>query len=42
MEELVRVEGKIADPELFQNLIVKTIRGVPVYFSEIARDRGRI
>ena len=37
MEELVRVEGKIADPALFQTLIVKTINGVPVYLSEIAR-----
>jgi HAE1 family hydrophobic/amphiphilic exporter-1 len=37
VEELVRVEGKITDPQLFQNLIVKTIRGVPVQFSEIAR-----
>jgi hydrophobic/amphiphilic exporter-1 (mainly G- bacteria), HAE1 family len=37
VEELVRVEGKITDPRLFQNLIVKTIRGVPVYLSEIAR-----
>ncbi|MBN1570646.1 MAG: efflux RND transporter permease subunit [Acidobacteria bacterium] len=36
MEELVRVEGKIDDPRLFQNLIVKTIRGVPITFSEIA------
>jgi hydrophobic/amphiphilic exporter-1 (mainly G- bacteria), HAE1 family len=37
MEELVRVEGKIADPKLFQTLIVKTINGVPIYLSEIAR-----
>ncbi len=37
VEELVRVEGKITDPEMFQNLIVKTIRGVPVYLGEIAR-----
>jgi hydrophobic/amphiphilic exporter-1 (mainly G- bacteria), HAE1 family len=37
MEELVRVEGKVADPKLFQNLIVKAIRGVPVYLGEIAR-----
>ncbi len=36
MEELVRIEGKIEDPNLFQNLIVKTIRGVPIYLSEIA------
>ncbi|HTY63113.1 MAG TPA: efflux RND transporter permease subunit [Acidobacteriota bacterium] len=37
MEELVRVEGKITEPGKFENLIVKTIRGVPVHFSEIAR-----
>ncbi len=37
VEELVRVEGKVDDPNLFQNLIVKTIRGVPVYLSEVAR-----
>jgi HAE1 family hydrophobic/amphiphilic exporter-1 len=37
MEELVRIEGKFEDPALFQNLIVKTIRGVPVYLREIAR-----
>jgi hydrophobic/amphiphilic exporter-1 (mainly G- bacteria), HAE1 family len=37
IEELVRVEGKVADPKLFQSLIVKTIRGVPVYLNEIAR-----
>ncbi len=37
IEELVRVEGKITDPRMFENLIVKTIRGVPVHFSEIAR-----
>ena len=30
--------AKSADPRMFQNLIVKTIRGVPVYFSEIATD----
>jgi hydrophobic/amphiphilic exporter-1 (mainly G- bacteria), HAE1 family len=36
-EELVRIEGKIADPELFRTIIVKNIRGVPVYLSEIAR-----
>ena len=37
MEELVRVEGKLADPELFQSLIVKNIRGVPIYLHEVAR-----
>ena len=36
VEELVRVEGKFEDPNLFQTLIVKTIQGVPVYLSEIA------
>jgi hydrophobic/amphiphilic exporter-1 (mainly G- bacteria), HAE1 family len=37
MEELVRIEGKFADPNLFQTLIVKTIRGVPVHLGEIAK-----
>jgi hydrophobic/amphiphilic exporter-1 (mainly G- bacteria), HAE1 family len=37
VEELVRVEGKVSDPKLFQNLIVKTVRGVPIYLGEIAR-----
>jgi HAE1 family hydrophobic/amphiphilic exporter-1 len=37
VEELVRIEGKFADPKLFQSLIVKTIRGVPVHLGEIAR-----
>ena len=37
VEELVRVEAKVADPRLVQNLIVKTIRGVPVHFGEVAR-----
>jgi len=37
IEELVRIEGKIADPKLFQSLIVKNIRGVPVHLGEIAR-----
>jgi HAE1 family hydrophobic/amphiphilic exporter-1 len=36
MEELVRVEGKVPDPGMLQYLIVKTIRGVPVYLGEIA------
>jgi HAE1 family hydrophobic/amphiphilic exporter-1 len=36
MEELVRVDGKFATAESFQNLIVKTIHGVPVYLNEIA------
>ncbi len=37
VEELVRVEGKVSDPKLFKNLIVKNIGGVPVHFSDIAR-----
>jgi HAE1 family hydrophobic/amphiphilic exporter-1 len=36
IEELVRVDGKFADAGLFGNLIVKTIRGVPVYLNEVA------
>ncbi len=36
MEELVRIEGKVTDPEMFSNLIVKSIRGVPVYLHELA------
>ncbi len=36
MEELVRVEGKFATAERFRDLIVKTIRGVPVYLHEVA------
>jgi HAE1 family hydrophobic/amphiphilic exporter-1 len=37
VEELVRVEGKVSDPRMFKDLIVKNIRGVPVYFGDIAR-----
>ena len=37
MEELVRIEGKLVDPKLFQDLIVKNIGGVPVYLHEVAR-----
>lgn len=37
VEELVRIEGKIPDPEQFRDLIVKNIQGVPVYLHEIAR-----
>jgi hydrophobic/amphiphilic exporter-1 (mainly G- bacteria), HAE1 family len=37
VEELVRVEGKVRDPKLFQDLIVKNIRGVPVHLNDIAR-----
>jgi hydrophobic/amphiphilic exporter-1 (mainly G- bacteria), HAE1 family len=37
LEELVRVEGKIEDPKLFQNLPVKTIQGIPIYLNQIAR-----
>ncbi len=36
MEELIRVEGKFVSPELFRDLVVKTIQGVPVYLHEIA------
>jgi len=36
MEELVRIDGKFADAGAFQNLIVKSIRGVPVYLNEVA------
>ena len=36
MEELVRVDGKFASADSFQNLIVKTIHGVPVYLNEVA------
>jgi HAE1 family hydrophobic/amphiphilic exporter-1 len=36
LEELVRVEGKFAQPEAFNDLIVKNIRGVPVYLRELA------
>jgi HAE1 family hydrophobic/amphiphilic exporter-1 len=36
MEELVRVDGKFATAESFQNLIAKSINGVPVYLNEIA------
>ncbi|MEJ2110412.1 MAG: efflux RND transporter permease subunit [Acidobacteriota bacterium] len=35
-EELVRVEGKFTDPSQFQNIIVKNIKGVPVYLNEVA------
>ena len=36
IEELVRVDGKFASADLFSSLIVKTIRGVPVYLHEVA------
>ena len=36
MEELVRVDGKFADADGFQALIVKSIHGVPVYLNEVA------
>jgi len=36
MEELVRIEGKLEDPQQFQNIIVKNIKGVPVYLHEVA------
>lgn len=37
MEELVRIDGKLVDPKLFQDIIVKNINGVPVYLNEVAR-----
>ena len=37
MEELVRIEGKLENPKLFQDLIIKNIRGVPIYLNEVAR-----
>ncbi|MBN2243120.1 MAG: efflux RND transporter permease subunit [Acidobacteria bacterium] len=36
MEELVRIDEKLADPGLFRDLIVKNIGGTPVYLHEIA------
>ncbi len=36
MEELVRVDGRFATADGFENLVVKTIRGVPVYIKEVA------
>jgi HAE1 family hydrophobic/amphiphilic exporter-1 len=36
LEELVRVDGKFATAESFQNLVVKTIRGVQVHLDEVA------
>jgi HAE1 family hydrophobic/amphiphilic exporter-1 len=36
MEELVRIEGKFATADAFQTLVIKTIRGVPVYLNEVA------
>ena len=38
-EELVRVEGKITDPQQFNNIIVKNIEGVPIYLHEVADIR---
>ncbi len=35
-EELVKIDGKISDPKLFKSIIIKNIRGVPVYLNEIA------
>ncbi len=37
LEELVRVQGKITDPKLFRDLIVKNADGVPIYLREVAR-----
>ncbi|MFH1574704.1 MAG: efflux RND transporter permease subunit, partial [Acidobacteriota bacterium] len=36
IEELVRVEGKLAEADLFEDLIVKSVRGVPIYLREVA------
>lgn len=36
LDELVRIDGKFATSDGFQNLIVKTIHGVPVYLNEVA------
>ncbi len=36
MEELVRVDGKFGSADGFENLIVKTIHGVPVSLHEVA------
>ncbi len=36
LEELVRIDGKFAAAESFQNLVVKTIRGVQVHLHEVA------
>jgi HAE1 family hydrophobic/amphiphilic exporter-1 len=36
MDELVRIDGKFRTAESFENLIVKTIHGVPVYLHEVA------
>jgi HAE1 family hydrophobic/amphiphilic exporter-1 len=35
-EELVQVEGKVTNPQHFQDIIVKNIKGVPIYLREIA------
>jgi HAE1 family hydrophobic/amphiphilic exporter-1 len=35
-EELVRIDEKLADPKLFQDIIVKNIGDVPVYLHEVA------
>jgi len=36
MEELVRVEGKFGSADNFGDLIVKSVRGVPIYLREVA------
>ena len=36
IEELVRVEGKVPQPDQFEDLIVKSIHDVPVYMREVA------
>ncbi len=36
IEELVRVEGKFADPPSFEDMVVKSVRGVPLHLSDVA------
>jgi hydrophobic/amphiphilic exporter-1 (mainly G- bacteria), HAE1 family len=38
-EQLVRVEGRIKDPQGFNNIIVATQGGAPVYLSQVAEVR---
>jgi HAE1 family hydrophobic/amphiphilic exporter-1 len=37
IEELVRIEGKFAEPASFGDMVVKTVRGVPIHLQEIAQ-----
>jgi hydrophobic/amphiphilic exporter-1 (mainly G- bacteria), HAE1 family len=37
LEELVRVDGKVSEVGKFQDLVVKTVHGLPVYLHEVAR-----